>query len=141
MDLGEVTVPNIDVRMLKEQALDLARHISGSDYSERMVVELKKITVDRQPRARTKIGFVPHPEARAIDGAYSAAFPRFGLNHPQPRGGRCRQKDRNRSRGRLPPTARKRVARWGPRRPRSGDRDPTPGASLPYWEGGGSDVM
>ena len=63
LNLGHVAVPDEHVGMVEIEALDFARHVRGSNDSERMAVKFKEIVIDRQVRAGAQKLGVANPEA------------------------------------------------------------------------------
>jgi hypothetical protein len=100
VDQREVTIPDVDVRVVEIEALDLTGHVGGADNSERFAIERKVIGIDAKVRAGAEVSFIANPEGGVIDGAESGAFEQARLDDVQAFCGGGRQKSCRGSRNR-----------------------------------------
>ena len=80
VNLPEILIPHINIRVVEIEALHLARHVGCADNGQRMTVQFEVVAIDGEPRTRMEIGFVANPIAGMVDRAHAVVIDQFRLN-------------------------------------------------------------
>ncbi len=101
-DPFQVAVPDVDVRMLEEETLDVARHVRRSHDGQRTPVQLEEVAIDGEARARVEGGEVADPEAGAVDCPHPIVLQKLCRDHVEALR-RWRREEHRSSGGKLDP--------------------------------------
>jgi len=69
VDERKIAVPDVDVRVVEIEALDLAGHVGGADNGEGPSIDGEVVGIDAKARAGAEVGFITHPKGGVVDGA------------------------------------------------------------------------
>ena len=80
MNLPEILIPHINIRVVEIEALHLARHVGRANDRQRTAIYCEIIAIDGEMRAGAEKIFVAYPKAGVVASADAVAIDQLRLD-------------------------------------------------------------